>query len=138
MVSSNKEQYKEEFLKMLYEHNNKEIELGKRYYVSQWSMHPISNGYVPYETCIRQVVNVDGIKCYFSMISNRYYQAYQIHETQEEAQHVADFMNRFGYDSTTVTDKVLAKMGVTIERAEELREEFINDSLKRKGYFAWY
>lgn len=138
MVSNNKEQYKEEFLKMLYEHNNKKVELGKRYYVSQWSMHPISDGYAPYETCIRQVVDVDGINCYFSMINHTYYQAYQIHETQEEAQYVADFMNRFGYDSTTIISKALYNIGVTIERAEELREEFINDSLKGKGYFAWY
>lgn len=132
MVSSNKEQYKEEFLKMLYEHNNKEIELGKRYYVSQWSTHS------PREIWIRQVVDVNGINCYFSLINNRYYQAYQVHETQEEAQHVADFMNRFGYDSITIIDNALAEIGVTIERAKELREEFINDSLKGKGYFVWY
>lgn len=138
MVSNNKEQYKEEFLKMLYEHNNKEIELGKRYYVSQWSMHPISDGYIPYETYIRQVVDVDGINCYFSMTNHRYYQAYQIHETQEEAQHVADFMNKIGYDSIEIIGGALANIGVTIERAEELREEFINNSLKGKGYFVWY
>lgn len=138
MVSSNKEQYKEEFLKMLYEHNDKDIELGKRYYVSQWSTHPTSDGYVPYKTCIRQVVNVDGINCYFSIINNVYYQAYQIHETQEEAQHVAEFMNKFGYESITIISRELAKIGVTMERAEESREKFINDSLKGKGYFVWY
>ena len=138
MVSSNKEQYKEEFLKMLYEHNNKEIELGKHYYVYHWSMYPFSHGSAPYKTCIRQVVNVDGINCYFSMTNNRYYQAYQIHETQEEAQYVADFMNRFGYESMSIISRVLYKMGVTIERAEELREEFINESLKEKGCLVWY
>ena len=135
-MNYNLEEYKSAFIELIYEHNIKDIVLGEKYYVTQWSLSSKRN--IVTETIIRQEVNVNGIITYFTMSSNRYYQGYQIHETRDEAQKVANFMNEVGYVGEKVRSDTLRELGVTQEIANHVRNATIEKSLKEKGHFIWY
>lgn len=135
-MNYNLEEYKSAFIELIYEHNIKDIVLGEKYYVTQWSLRSERN--IVTESIIRQEVNVNGIITYFTMSSNRYYQGYQIHETRDEAQKVANFMNEIGYVGEKVRSDTLRELGVTQDIANHVRNATIEKSLKEKGYFVWY
>lgn len=137
-MNYNLEEYKNAFIELIYEHNIKDIVLGEKYYVAQWSLSPMSEGNIVTELIIRQEVNVNGIITYFTMSSNRCYQGYQIHETRDEAQKVANFMNEIGYVGEKVRSDTLRELGVTQKIANNVRNATIEKSLKEKGYFIWY
>lgn len=81
------------------EYEGKEdIELNKEYFVSEWSWQPISDGYGVYKQTIRAKAEVDGETTYITGTNYRKYQAWDIFETEEEAQKMSDLKNSFGYD----------------------------------------
>lgn len=79
-------------------YNNKNIELGKTYYVSQWSYNPICDGYFSYTETIRYKKNVNGINLYYTGNNYRGYFAWDIYESKEEAIAMSDFKDTYAYD----------------------------------------
>lgn len=79
-------------------HNNKKIELGKEYWVSEWSWSPIFDAYIPYQEKIRFVENIDGYNVYTTGKNYRYYFAWDIYNTKEEAEEMCKFKSKYSYD----------------------------------------
>lgn len=77
---------------------NKEIELNKKYWVSEWSWMPIYDGIYPCEEIIREHAVIDGIDCYFTNKNNRVYFKEDIFENKEDAEEMCKWQNSFSYD----------------------------------------
>lgn len=82
-------------------HNNKNIELGKEYWVSGWSWNPICDGYIPCQEVIRFVENIDGYNIYTTGKNYRYYFAWDIYNIKEEAEDMCKFKGKYSYDWCT-------------------------------------
>lgn len=91
----------DEVFKMLYEqYKDKEIEIGKKYWVSEWSWSPMCDGYFPCEETIRySYIDKDGSKVYISGGNYRVYMPYDICETEEEAKKICKIKGNYAYDS---------------------------------------
>lgn len=100
------DRYKENFEKMVtaYKnmlsqiHKDKEIELNKTYWVTEWSWSPMCDGRYVYEETIREHAVINGVDCYFTNKNNRVYFKEYIYTDKEEAERVCDWQNSFGYD----------------------------------------
>lgn len=75
-----------------------EIEMGKVYYVSEWSWRPICDGNFPCKQTIRYKRNMGGINVYATGTSHRTYFVWDLFETEEACKEICYFKNSFGYD----------------------------------------
>lgn len=88
----------EVFEQLREESKNKIIELGKPYYVSEWSWLPICDGYITDIQIIRyKTINEDGEEVYYTGNNYRAYHKYEIWEKEEEAREITKIKNSFGY-----------------------------------------
>lgn len=71
-----------------------DVELNKKYWVSEWSYNPTCDGIYEYEEIIRRKDD----RFYYAYSNFRKYFIWDIWEDKEEAEYVSDFKNRFGYD----------------------------------------
>ncbi|MCH1964371.1 hypothetical protein MCG45_16195 [Clostridium perfringens] len=88
-------------------HNNKKIELGKEYWVSEWSWSPICDGYIPHQEIIEFAEKIDGYNVYTTGTNYRYYFAWDIYNTKEEAEVMCKFKGKYGYDWCTKVEHSL-------------------------------
>ena len=108
-----RDKYKENFIKMvkIYKkmlptiHKDKEIELNKTYWVTEWSWSPMCDGRFVYEETIRSHKVINGIDCYFTDSNYRTYFKEDIYESREEAEEVVRWQNKFAYDYETIISR---------------------------------
>ena len=93
-----KKDVQEAFDILVEKYNKKDIELNKTYWVSEWTWNPMTDGYTCCEEVIRYKQNIDGINVYTTGTSYRYYYAWDIYETKEDARKMSSFKDGFGYD----------------------------------------
>ena len=79
-------------------HNNKKIELGKKYFVSEWSWNPVCDGYIVCPEIIRHVQEIDGYKVYTTGKNYRHYFSWDIYDTEEQALEMTRLKDSYGYD----------------------------------------
>lgn len=84
---------------------DKEIELNKTYYVTEWSKNSLIDGRFVNEETIREHAIINGIDCYFTNSNNRVYFKENIYTNKEEAQEVCNWQNSFGYDYEMVVSR---------------------------------
>lgn len=77
---------------------NKNIEIGKEYFASEWSWQPVCDGIFVYPEIIRSSTIVDGIEVYFTNDNYRIYLKEDLFETEEQCKKMCDWKNSFGYD----------------------------------------
>lgn len=88
-----------ELLPIVYK--DKEIELNKKYWVTEWSWSPICDGRGVYEEIIRDHAVVNDIDCYFTNKNCRVYFKEDIYENKEDAERACKWQNSFGYKYET-------------------------------------
>ncbi len=100
---------KKEILRLKDLHNNKKIELGKEYFVSEWSWNPICDGYTVCPEIIRYVQEIDGYKVYTTGKNHRHYFSWDIYDTEEQAREMSELKNSYGYDWCDIENKLIDK-----------------------------
>lgn len=115
-------------------HNNREIELNKEYFVSEWSWSPLCDGYNVYPEILRYVQEIDGYKVYTTGKNYRHYFAWDIHETEDAAREITNLKDSYGYDWCDIENKLIDKSKIinTPDRALSF-EEIDFDSLPEQG-----
>lgn len=119
-------------LKQLY--NGKNIELNKKYFVSEWSWNPICDGYNVYPETIRYMQEIDGFKVYTTGKNYRHYFSWDIHETEDTAREIANLKNSYGYDWCDMENNLIDKNKIINELDRVSRFEEVDfDSLPVQG-----
>lgn len=131
------EEYKTLLLEKLNNGNKYHIQLDKEYYVAEWSRHPACNGNFVYKEKLRCKTNENGMNVYYTLGNSRSYLPYQICETKEEAEEVADFMNKFGYTHEDIRNEFLIENDIRATISGKERFDLIAKKAKEKGYFEW-
>jgi hypothetical protein len=85
--------------------NEKQIDLNKKYWVTEWSWNPMCDGRIVCEETIREHAIINGIDCYFTNMNNRIYFKEDIYATKEEAIKVLSWQNNFGYDYNAIISR---------------------------------
>lgn len=73
---------------------NDSLDLGKEYYVSEWSYNPICDGICTYKEIIRENKN----NIYYTQTNHRKYFIWDIWDKKEYSDYLCDFKNKFAYD----------------------------------------
>lgn len=74
------------------------FELGRTYFVPEWSWNPISDGIFVYDETIRDVNDLGITKAYCTCTNYRTYFAWDLFDNKSDCQAMCDFKNSFGYD----------------------------------------
>lgn len=120
----------------LYEYNDKPIELGREYYVAEWSWTPVHDGFTVRTEKIRfkdvrendRRHEMNGLNIYLTGKNYRLYYAYQIHDSEKNAIEAMNFINSFGYD---------APMLINSSISDEYRRSLIQPWIDKQGYYDW-
>lgn len=89
---------------------NKEIFLGNKYYVSEWSWQPICDGIYVYEEYVRDCKDFGVVKAYCTCDNCRTYFPWDIYESEDECQVMTNFKNSFGYDWDIAISEYIKKI----------------------------
>lgn len=88
--------------KILYQlletYKDKEIELNKTYYVSEWSWNPMCDGYIVSQETIQYVEEINGIEVYTTGTNYRHYYKWDLFEDYNDAKKMSDYKDSFTYD----------------------------------------
>lgn len=77
---------------------NQDIEINKKYWVSEWSWQTIYDGNFPCEEKLRHKMNIAGLGIYATGTSCRTYFAWDLFDTEKECKEMCSFKDSFGYD----------------------------------------
>lgn len=89
----------EVFNKLKEESKNKVIELGKEYYVSEWSWNTMCDGYIVDKQTIRHSFkDENGEILYITGGNHRAYNKHDLWDTKEEADIITKIKNSYSYD----------------------------------------
>lgn len=93
----------------------KEILLGNKYYVSEWSWQSICDGIFVYEEYIRNCKEFGVVRAYCTCRNYRTYFPWDIYESKKECQVITDFKNSFGYDWDIAISEFIREIGARNE-----------------------
>lgn len=91
---------------LLDKYNDKEIELNKTYYVSEWSWNPMRDGYIVDQETIRYVEEIDGVKVYTTGLNHRHYYAWDLYDDFDKAVIMTKYKNSYGYDWSDIDNHI--------------------------------
>lgn len=86
-------------------YKDKNIELNKTYWVTEWSWSPMCDGRYAYEETIREHAVINNIDCYFTNKNNRVYFKEDIYNNKEDALKALKWQNSFAYDYNDIVSR---------------------------------
>lgn len=103
-----------EIMELLSIENKDILETDEKYWVSEWSWHPISDGIYSYEENLRSVQVTGNVVAYYTDMNYRVFFPWDIYETKEECDQVCELKNSFGYDWDMAHNKFIKRYNLQV------------------------